>query len=89
MDLYQLENCPMDYYCTQDWDTLLKTADPKKRLCTECNETVYFCETMGEFEEKSKMSLCVAFLAFSNQQINELRGQEIPITLGIPTRKTD
>jgi hypothetical protein len=42
---------------------------------------------MKEFEESSKLGICVAYLAFSHAETEEWRNQKWDVTLGLPSRK--
>jgi len=42
---------------------------------------------MKEFEANSKLGICVAYLAFSHAETEEMRNQKWEVTLGLPRRK--
>lgn len=86
-DLFDVQNCSLDYYCAQDWDTLIPTKDPNFKYCTVCKENVRFCNTYEEFQEVAEQGHCVAFMSFSHEQIEEMRKTPLTVTLGIPKRK--
>jgi len=86
-DLFHLENCRLDFYCAQDWDSLIETDDNKTRLCLVCKEYVRYCETQEEFDESSQAGICVAIKTFTHEDIEKLRQQEWSVTLGIPKRE--
>lgn len=86
-DLYDIQHCPLDFYCAKDWNTLIPTKDPNLKFCTECKENVRYCETYEEFERQSELGHCVAFMSFSHEDIEELKRHPFQVTLGIPKRK--
>ena len=86
-DLYDVQNCSLDFYCAQDWNILVPTNDPKFKYCTVCKENVRFCETYEDFDEMSEQGHCVAFMSFSHEDIERLKREPFSVTLGLPKRK--
>ena len=86
-DIFGIENCAMDFYCSKNWNELIDTEVKDIKFCLECKKEVYFCNTLEEFESNSKLGTCVAFLAFSHQDIEKLKDLPLDITLGLPRRK--
>ena len=86
-DLYDIQNCSLDYYCAQDWNTLIPTTDENYKFCMVCKEKVRFCSTYEEFEKQAEVGHCVAFMSFSHEDIEKLKEQPFQVTLGIPKRK--
>ncbi len=86
-DIFSIENCPMDFYCSKTWDELVDTEKIGIKFCHDCKKEVTFCNTMKEFEESSKLGICVAYLAFSHAETEEWRNQKWDVTLGLPRRK--
>jgi hypothetical protein len=86
-DLFDIHNCPLDYYCAQDWDTLIPTKDDGYKYCTVCKENVRFCKTYEEFEKQAENGHCVAFMSFSHEDIEKIKESPFQITVGIPKRK--
>ena len=85
-DLYDIRGCGLAYYCAQDWNTLVATEDPDKKFCKECQKNVKFCKTYTEFDEMAKIGHCVAFLAFTHEEMEEMGKTPVSITLGLPKR---
>ena len=85
-DLYDIQNCILDYYCAQDWNTLIPTDDPNFKYCTVCKVAVRFCNTYEDFEEMAKIGHCVAFMSFTHEDIEAMKTQPFQVTLGIPKR---
>lgn len=81
-DLFSVERCPLDYYCTKTWDELDKTEKPNVAFCKECSSEVYLCQTVEEFDMKAEEGGCVAYLVVK-------AGTEIIIDspVGLPKRK--
>eukprot|EP00930_Biecheleria_cincta_P027431 TRINITY_DN19278_c0_g1_i1.p1 TRINITY_DN19278_c0_g1~~TRINITY_DN19278_c0_g1_i1.p1 ORF type:complete len:358 (-),score=86.35 TRINITY_DN19278_c0_g1_i1:178-1251(-) len=58
-----IENCDSawEYKCPKTWESLTPTERSTERFCQTCKETVYFCRTEAELEERTKQRRCVAF----------------------------
>ena len=54
-DLYDVLNCPLDYYCAKDWNTLIPTKDPKLKHCNGCKKDVMFCANFDEFDAMAEL----------------------------------
>jgi len=88
-DLYDIRGCSLlDYYCAQDWNSLVPTNDPGLKFCTECQKNVKFCKTYEEFEEMAEIGHCVAFLSFTHEEIEEMKKQPVTMPMGLPKRKS-
>ncbi len=80
-DIFDIERCPLDYYCTKKWDELQVSNSPKVRFCSKCSHEVYLCETVAEFDKKSAEGACVAL------RIRKKGNGVIEMPLGLPVRK--
>jgi hypothetical protein len=58
-----LRNCRFAFRCTQQWDTLSDTEDPRKRFCGECERRVVRCESDDELRAALGRNDCVAIPA--------------------------
>lgn len=83
-DIFDIENCPLDYSCAKTWDELIDTNDPNIKFCKECLKNVRYCETIEEFDEMSKIGHCVAYRVYKH---GENDGVIWEATLGLPARK--
>ena len=86
-DLYDVTNCSLDYYCAQDWNTLIPTDNPDIKHCLECKKDVNFCKTYEEFEEMAENGFCVAYMVFTDEETKGMTHRPVTMTVGIPTRK--
>ncbi len=85
-DIFEIENCPLDYYCSKTWDELVDTKDKNIKFCKECSKDVKYCETIEEFDEMAKIGHCVAYRVY---QHGENDGKIWEVTLGLPLRKKE
>jgi len=85
-DLFALENCPLDFYCSKTWDELIDTENVNTKFCLDCKKEVKFCETTEDFENYSKQGICVAFRFMTHAETEELKNQKWELTLGLPKR---
>jgi len=58
-----IRNCRFSYRCTQHWDSLTVTEDPRTRFCGECQRRVVLCERDQELREGLLRNDCVAIPA--------------------------
>ena len=56
----EIRNCEFRFKCPKDWDSLLKTHDPKVRHCNECNRRVVYCKKASELQRAIIDNDCVA-----------------------------
>jgi uncharacterized protein (TIGR02996 family) len=57
-----IENCDDEFAfkCPKKWEQLKGTDNPRVRHCDTCEKQVYFCLTLGEARERTRLGLCVA-----------------------------
>lgn len=48
------------FACTKRWQTLAATEAESVRLCQQCNERVYYCETIADAETRALAGQCIA-----------------------------
>lgn len=83
-DLYDVLNCPLDYYCAKDWSTLVPTKNPNLKHCTECKKDVMFCATFEEFDDMAERGHCVAYMVFTDEETKGMTRRPVTITMGLP-----
>ncbi|MCY1013653.1 FHA domain-containing protein [Nannocystis pusilla] len=48
------------FACPKRWETLAPADDASVRLCQQCNERVYYCETVADAEVRAFAGQCIA-----------------------------
>ena len=56
-----VRNCRFRVKCTQSWETLQETPEPRVRFCAACERTVHFCRSESELVAAVSAGQCVAF----------------------------
>lgn len=81
IDIFDIERCPLDYYCSKTWEELSITNTPKIKFCEKCKHEVYLCETVEEYDLKASQGICVAL------QLKSTRDRVVvEKPLGLPSR---
>jgi uncharacterized protein (TIGR02996 family) len=61
LDFSRVECCVhFTFKCPKRWDTLTLTEGEGVRHCSECNEAVYYCQSVAEAREHAARGRCVA-----------------------------
>jgi hypothetical protein len=76
-----IRNCRFAFRCTQQWDTLSATQNPRQRYCGECERHVVLCESDDELRAALRRNDCVAFPA-SLLQFRMESDEAIPYMVG-------
>ncbi len=77
-------NCSLKYQCTNKWENLDTTNQPKVRYCRECDRGVHQCDDETEYQQAIKLKRCVALNKPSNDDSDYVLG--LP---GIPVLAID
>jgi diguanylate cyclase (GGDEF)-like protein len=48
------------FACSKRWETLASTEAESVRLCQQCNERVYYCDTVADAEARALAGQCIA-----------------------------
>ncbi|MCL1495190.1 MAG: hypothetical protein M1G31_31235 [Pseudanabaena sp. Salubria-1] len=58
----EIWNCDklLEFRCSQRWQGLTETSNPKQRYCQACQKNVHLCSTPEEFITNGKLGYCVA-----------------------------
>ena len=83
-NLFKIKGCSLRFYCSQDWDTLVPTGDPRIKYCEECGQNVKFCKSFEEFDEMARAGHCVALRALTHDQVDDSNALLPHVTVGIP-----
>lgn len=54
------ENVKFKYPCPKKWTSLQETEDVNIRFCNVCENSVYYCETLGEVNYHKTQEHCIA-----------------------------
>jgi len=57
-----IRNCVFAFKCTQAWDCLTETWDPRVRYCADCEREVHFCRDEYELADAVVLNQCVAIV---------------------------
>lgn len=56
-----IENCPLTFKCTQEWESLADTSKVNIKFCNECKSKVYLITSDAELKHHSALQHCIAF----------------------------
>ena len=82
--MVNIKGCLLSFYCSQDWNTLVATSDPRVKFCKECGNNLRFCKTFDEFDEMARTGHCVALRDLSHTQTDFSDDFYPYVTVGIP-----
>ncbi|MDO8906837.1 hypothetical protein [Hydrogenophaga sp.] len=69
-----IANCPMEFECPKQWETMDETSSPDVRHCDSCNKDVHFCATEEKLERMAAAGECVSFFTVREQRVRRLSG---------------
>ena len=85
----RLWNCKpkFKFECTQSWEALMPTKDPKVRHCSMCQQQVHICHSPDEFVQFGNRKQCVAIpenrtIAFAQEWTGPMLGRPDTEKLG-------
>lgn len=57
-----IQNCEVrfQFQCPKQWDALQPTAEPGVRACSQCQKSVYFCQSAEEAAQHAQLGHCIA-----------------------------
>lgn len=59
--IWKVSDCPALTPCSQEWEALQVVPDNSKvRYCSECQQSVYRCDTQAEFREHRALGHCIS-----------------------------
>jgi uncharacterized protein (TIGR02996 family) len=72
-----------EFVCDKRWDELAPTHDNAMRRCEDCQENIYFCETITEAREHAEKGHCIAVDLGIIRRENDLAPRQL--VLGPPS----
>lgn len=69
-----IANCPMEFECPKQWETMEETSSPDVRHCDSCNKDVHFCATEEKLERMAAAGECVSFFTVRDHRVRRLSG---------------
>lgn len=88
-----IQNCEVrfQFKCPKQWDALQPTAEPGVRACSQCQKSVYFCQSTEEVAHHAQQGHCIAvpaWLSAPQDSPEELeRLQELARQHGLPAAR--
>lgn len=71
----KINNCKINFRCSQSWDSLIGTDRPDIKYCSECDRGVHYCTDEAELAAAQKNDWCVALdVEIKDRQIMPLLG---------------
>lgn len=57
-----IQNCEVrfQFQCPKQWDALQPTSEPGVRACSQCQKSVYFCQSTEEVARHAQLGHCIA-----------------------------
>lgn len=69
-----ISNCPMEFECPKQWETMEETSNPDVRHCDSCNKDVHFCATEEKLDRMAAAGECVSFFTVREHRVRRLSG---------------